>query len=376
MNIQENVDIKKYSTFNIGGQFRYFSLLSSVSDVESLCTIIKRDRKYKDFPIFILGGGSNIIFSDGIIDVFALKMEIKGVEVINETDEHIDIKVGAGEIWDEIVEKTVKMNLCGLEAMSLIPGTVGATPIQNVGAYGVEAKDVILEVEVFDVKEGNILTISNENCKFGYRDSIFKNEAKGKYIITGVTYRLKRIKKQEKTSPETHLERSSDEGGRGARPSQDGFRVSFSKTLEYPSVKKYFEDNEIQNPNLKQVRSAIIDIRNEKLPNYKEIPNVGSFFKNSIISNNIAEKVKDEYPDVRLFPVDDNFVKIPSGWLIEKAGLKGKSFGKISVYDKNALILVNNGGARKEDIINVRNEIIKIVEEKFGITLEQEPEIL
>lgn len=341
--MEEHVDIKNYSTLRVGGQFRYFTLISSVEDLVSVCIIGENNAAYKDIPIFILGGGSNIVFSDGVLNVIALKIEIKGFEVMNNTNEYTDIKVGAGEIWDEIVEKTVGMNLSGLESLSAIPGTVGASPVQNIGAYGAEAKDTIQEVGVFDIKNGTISTISNKDCKFGYRDSIFKNEAKGKYVITSVTYRLLKIN---------------------------------PKIPDYPGVKKYFIDNNINNPTLKQIREAIISIRREKLPNPKETPNVGSFFKNPIVLNEVAYKILEEFPNAKFFALKDDLTKIPAGWLIENAGLKGESFGNVSVNDKNALVLINTGNATSEDIIKARNEIVRIVKDKFGIVLEQEPEIV
>ncbi len=341
--MEEHVDIKNYSTLRVGGQFRYFCVVLSADDLISVCAVAQTDMRYKDIPIFMLGGGSNIVFSDGVLNVIALKIEIKGFEVVNNTNEYTDIKVGAGEIWDEIVEKTVGMNLSGLESLSAIPGTVGASPVQNIGAYGAEAKDTIQEVEVFDIKRGNISTISNKDCKFGYRDSIFKNEAKGKYVITSVTYRLLKIK---------------------------------PKIPDYPGVIKYFENRKIENPSLKQIREAILNIRSEKLPNPKDTPNVGSFFKNPIVLNEIAYKILEEFPNAKFFALKDDLTKIPAGWLIENAGLKGESFGNVSINNKNALVLVNKGNATSEDIIKTRNEIIKIVKDKFGITLEQEPEIV
>jgi UDP-N-acetylmuramate dehydrogenase len=350
LEIKEYVDIKNYSTLHIGGQFRYFSLISSALNLASICEIAKTDKKFKNIPIFVLGGGSNIVFSDGIINLFALKMEIKGFEIINETNKHADIKVGAGEIWDKLVEETVEMNLSGLEALSGIPGTVGATPVQNVGAYGAEVKDTIFEVEVFDIKDSKMKILSNKDCKFGYRDSIFKNEAKGRYIIISVTYRLKKI---ENIDPQ-----------------------DIAQVITYPGVKKYFEEKGIENPTLKQIREAIIEIRKEKLPNPKIVPNVGSFFKNPIVPKEMANEIQKEFPNVKFFPVDNNSTKVPAGWLIENAGLKGKSFGNVSVYDRNALVLINNGNATKKDLIKARNEIIKTVSKKFRITLEQEPEII
>jgi UDP-N-acetylmuramate dehydrogenase len=345
--ILEYVDIKDYSTLQIGGKFRYFKVISSKEELPSLYAIAESDGRFKNIPIFVLGGGSNIVFSDGILNVIALKIEIKGFEIVSEKQNYADIKVGAGEIWDEIVSRTVEMGLSGFESLSAIPGTVGAGPVQNIGAYGSEVKDTILSVEVFDLEKGIITYINNKDCKFGYRDSIFKNEAKGKYVITAVTYRLNKL-----VGP------------------------LFSPALSYPGVMKYFEENKIQNPSLKQIRNAIIDIRREKLPNPKEIPNVGSFFKNPIVSNVVADKIRKDFPLANFFKVGNEYSKIPAGWLIENAGLKGKSFGNISVYDKNALILINNGNATIDDIIKAKNQIIEIVKEKFGIVLEQEPEMI
>jgi UDP-N-acetylmuramate dehydrogenase len=343
MEIQEYVDIKNYSTFKIGGQFRYLATISNKEDTSLLYSIIENNEKYKDVQIFVLGGGSNIVFSDGVLNVIALKILIKGFEIITENDEYVDIKIGSGEIWDNIVEKTVEMNLSGLEALSAIPGTVGATPVQNVGAYGSEVKDTILEVEAFEIKEKRIVIFSNKDCKFGYRDSIFKNEAKGKYIIISVTYRLSK---------------------------------SFPKIPDYPGVKRYFLDNNINNPHIKDIREVIIYIRKSKLPDWHDLPNVGSFFKNPIVDKEIAKKLQNKYSTLNVFPYEGGMVKIPAGWLIENAGLKGQLFGNVSVSDKNALVLINNGNATKDDLMKAKNEIVRIVNEKFGIILEQEPEML
>lgn len=372
--IQEYVDIKNYLTLNMGGEFRYFIEIDNVKVLEDVYNFAEQ----KNVPVFILGGGSNIVFSDGVINILALKIEIKGFDIINEEDDFVDIKVGAGENWDKFVKKTVEMNLSGIEALSAIPGTVGATPVQNVGAYGSEVKDTIISVEVFDIKDHTITSLSNDDCKFGYRDSIFKNEAKGKYVITAVTYRLKNIDIDQQDIPSKNrlsLPHPSD----SARAHTYDFYKQYLADLpvmNYPGVKKYFEDKKIENPTLKQIRQAIIEIRKDKLPNPDEIPNAGSFFKNPIVDNKIAEEIHLKYPEVKIFPIDEKYTKIPAGWLIENVGLKGKSFGNISVYDKNALVLVNNGNATKDDLMRAKNEIVKIVEEKFGIILEQEPEII
>ncbi len=374
MNIQENVNIKDYCTLKVGGKFRYFCVISSVSELSSLCAIAQSEDKYKNTPILILGGGSNIVFSDGILNVFAIKIEIKGFKILsdsvvrNETNKYVDIKVGAGEIWDQIVEKTVEMNLFGLESLSAIPGTVGACPVQNIGAYGTEVKDTIEEVEVFEMKTGKIMKFSKEDCQFGYRDSIFKKEAKGKYIITAVVFRLR--KEIEENSSKKVL------GLEGHNSGSDSINQNFSPAFLYPGVSNYFINKGIENPNLRQIRQAIIDIRKEKLPNPKEIPNVGSFFKNPIVPNKIADNIRKEFPSAKFYTAGEGLTKVPAGWLIENTGLKGQSFGKVSVYENNALVLINKNNASNEDIISARNEIRKQVFDKFGITLEQEPELI
>ena len=339
VDIQEYVEIKQYSTLRVGGQFRYFSVIEKIEDLKEAINFAEEN----NVKIFILGGGSNIVFSDGVINIFALKIEIKGFAIVSDADDYVDIKVGAGENWDQVVSRTVDMGLSGFESLSLIPGTVGAGPVQNIGAYGAEVNDTIQEVEVYEIETGKIFSISNKDCKFGYRDSIFKNEAKGKYVIIGVTYRLLK---------------------------------SVSIIPDYPGVKKYFIENNINTPTLKQIREAIVDIRMGKLPNPKEVPNVGSFFKNPIVLNEVAYKIIEKFPNAKFFALKDDLTKIPAGWLIENAGLKGESFGSVSVYGKNALVLVNNGNATSEDIIKARDEIVRIVKDKFGITLEQEPEIM
>lgn len=339
LDVKENVDIKDYTTFRIGGVFRYFTVIADKKDLKIAYEFAEKQK----VKVFILGGGSNVIFPDGVFDVLAIKIEIMGFEILNETNDYVDIKIGSGENWDDIVARVVEMDLSGLESLSSIPGTVGATPVQNVGAYGSEVKDTIVEVETFDIQRNTMTSFSNDDCQFGYRDSIFKKEAKGKYVITAVIYRLNKF---------------------------------LVKIPDYPGVKKYLIDNNINNPKLKDVRQAIIHIRSEKLPNPSSLPNVGSFFKNPIVGKNIANQIKEKYEDLTTFAVDDKKVKISAGWLIEKAELKGKSFGNISIYDKNALVLINNKNATKEDLMLAKNEIIETVYKKFDITLEQEPEIV
>src|SRR3989344_1597646 len=304
----------------------------------------------------ILGGGSNLIISPEIKNRPILKMEIMGIEIISNERDFVLIKLGAGENWDNFVSRACATNLSGIEAMSAIPGTVGATPVQNVGAYGQEVKDTILNVEVFDIEDKKIKILTNVDCKFSYRDSIFKNEGKNKFVIISVTFKLLK---------------------------------QFPEIPKYVDVKKYFIENNINNPSLIQIRDAIINIRHTKLPDPKIIFNTGSFFKNPIIDKNEALKIKESYLDMPSFTVISNAniehmssnsiyeqVKIPAGWLIEKVGMKGYDFGKVATYKNNAIVLINKGDASYQDIINAKDKIIASVYEKFGITLETEPEFV
>jgi UDP-N-acetylmuramate dehydrogenase len=340
LEIEENVDIKDYCTLRVGGQFRYLVTLSNKEELPELYNFAKD----KNLPVFILGGGSNIVFPDGVFDYVVARIIFCDLEILSDADEYVDLKVGAGENWDYVVESAVSVNLSGIEAMSAIPGTCGATPVQNVGAYGQEIKDTLLSVDVFDTKDGTFKALSNEDCGFSYRNSIFKGEARGRYVITAVTLRLLK----------------------GVNPS----------IPNYPGVKKYFLENNINNPTLLQVREAIIEIRKNKLPDPKEIPSVGSFFKNTIVDKSVADNLKYQYPGVVLFPINESQTKVPSGFLIEQAGLKGKSFGTISSYSENAMVLVNNGGATRADVEKARDEITDIIYNKFGVKLEAEPEFV
>lgn len=339
MEVKEYVDIREYSTLRVGGQFRYFI---EIDDPKLLLDVYNFANK-KNLPVFLLGGGSNIVFDDGVFENVVVKINFKGFEIIKDTNEKTFIKIGAGENWDSVVERTVSMNLAGIEAMSAIPGTVGATPVQNVGAYGQEIKDTLVEVEVFDKEKKIFETLSNKDCKFSYRDSIFKNGAKGKYVIVSITLCL----------------------SKGAPDVPD-----------YPGVKKYFESEKIEHPSLLEIRQAIINIRKNKLPDPKIVANVGSFFKNPIVDKHIATELKLKYPDMVSFEIDENSIKIPAGWLIENVGLKDKDFGPIRTYKYNALVLVNNGNATRSDVMQVKDEIIKTVFDKFGIKIETEPEFV
>ena len=341
LKIQEYVNIASYTTFQLSAQARYFTVLTEKQYIAEIVLKAKNDFK---IPLYFLGSGSNTIFGTTTVNKFIVVSQIKGFSVITEDENNISIQIGAGENWDDIVARTVEMNLSGIEAMSAIPGTVGATPVQNVGAYGQEIKDTLVSVECYDMNTDSYVTISNTECQFGYRESIFKSSQKGRYVILSITLQLS------KKSP---------------------------KMPEYPGVKAYFIERNIEHPTLQQIRDTIIEIRKSKLPNPTVVKNCGSFFKNPIVEKNVADELQNKYPDIKVFPVDDEKIKIPAGWLIEQAGLKGSTFGPISVYDKNALVLVNNGtNTTIDDLKNAIDKIVSIVREKFGITLEAEPNIV
>ncbi len=292
---------------------------------------------------FVLGGGSNIIASPDLSNKDILKIEIMGKEIIREEGDDIYIKVGAGENWDSVVEWAVSNGFSGIEALSAIPGSAGATPVQNVGAYGAEIKDVFVSLSAYDIQKKELVTLQKEDCNFTYRQSIFKSSQKGKYIITNIVLKLS---KKDPIMP------------------------------DYPGVKSYFEEHEIQNPSLNQIRDAIIEIRWSKLPHPEEIGNCGSFFENPIVDADFYEVLKSNYPDIKAYILDGGRVKIPAGWLLEKSGLKGVNFGPVGTYEKNALVIINNGDAQYQDVVNAKNQIINTVKEKFGIELKTEPEFV
>lgn len=308
----------------------------SPGDVVSLY----RNARKENLPIFVLGGGSNVITHDEVFEGIVLLNKIKGFEVISETDETTDVKIGAGEVWDEVVEKAIGLGLQGIEAMSGIPGTAGAAPVQNVGAYGQEIADTLISLEAYDSKTDTIVTISADECDFSYRNSIFRDKEKGRYCILNITLRLNK-----------------------AEP----------KPPYYASLQKYIDDNDIREVNLSVIRVAVLNIRSEKLPDPAELPSAGSFFKNALVEKWKLEELQKEYSDIPNYAMSDGRYKIPTGWLIDKAGLRGYRSHGMRVYEKNALVLVNDSATGYDDLAAIREEIVQIVFDKFGIKIEQEP---
>ena len=336
MDVMTNISLKQYTTMKLGGEARYMATADSPGDVVSLY----RNARKENLPIFVLGGGSNVITHDEVFEGVVLLNKIKGFEIISETDETTDVKIGAGEVWDEVVEKAIGLGLQGIEAMSGIPGTAGAAPVQNVGAYGQEIADTLISLEAYDSKTDTIVTISADECDFSYRNSIFRDKEKGRYCILNITLRLNK-----------------------AEP----------KPPYYASLQKYIDENDIREVNLSVIRVAVLNIRSEKLPDPAELPSAGSFFKNALVEKWKLEELQKEYSDIPNYAMSDGRYKIPTGWLIDKAGLRGYRSHGMRVYEKNALVLVNDSATGYDDLAAIREEIVQIVFDKFGIKIEQEP---
>lgn len=331
------VDTKNLSTMKIGSTAHSMVCISHPSQIEpALSKIDSFNNK-----LFVLGGGSNTIFGDNLENTSIVKIEIPGIEISSTTHQEISIKAGAGEVWDDLVKFCCEKNFQGLENLSYIPGTVGASPVQNIGAYGVEVKDSIEEVHAYDTQLHSFVTLRPAECDFGYRSSIFKSNP-GRYLITYVIFKL----------------------GPNRRPN----------VSSYKDVVEYFKDAD-SGVTISQVRDAIISIRQKKLPNPEQIPNCGSFFKNPIIGEQTAKEIKSNYPSAPIFPYEDRF-KIGAGFLIDQCGFKGKSIGKIVVYSKNALVLTNPEGATINDLFTALMEIKNAVRSKFNIDLEEEVNLI
>lgn len=337
MNIYQNYPLKHLNTFNIDVKAKYFYEIQSENE---LVEFIKANNQSND-KLLILGEGSNILFTrhyDGII----LKYIEKGIQIVDENEKEIFIEAKAGELWDELVNYCVFNNYYGIENLSLIPGTVGAAPIQNIGAYGVELKEVVEYVVGYFLDNGNKQILSKDECLFNYRDSIFKNKLREKFIITSVVIRLSKEKKL---------------------------------NITYRALKDYFLDSEYENITLKDVRDAVIKIRKDKLPDPTKLGNAGSFFKNPTINYSQLLELQKKFPDIIFYKINDKY-KIYAGWLIEKCGYKGKRFGNVGTYEKQALVIVNYGNATGEEIKNFADTIKEEVLNSFGIKLEYEVNIV
>ncbi|MFC5684085.1 UDP-N-acetylmuramate dehydrogenase [Flavobacterium sp. MAHUQ-51] len=337
MEIQHNFSLKNYNTFDIEAKAKQFVAVQSLAELKSILEQHKAEKK------FILGGGSNMLLTQDI-DALVIHIDLKGKKVINEDDDYVWIESQAGENWHEFVLWNIEQNYGGLENMSLIPGNVGTTPVQNIGAYGAEIKDTFVSCQAINIDTQEMKSFTNTECKFGYRESIFKNEVKGQYIITSVVFKLTKRNHKINTS--------------------------------YGDILGELAKNNISNPGLKDVSNAVIAIRQSKLPDPKELGNSGSFFKNPIVLKSDFEKIHQKFPEMKFYEVSATEVKVPAGWLIEQAGLKGKRFGDAGIHKNQALVLVNYGTATGQDILEVSRIVQRTVFETFGIQIEAEVNII
>lgn len=334
--IKKDISLKPYNTFGIDVSASYYAKANTVEKILYAINFAS----YNKLPVFIIGGGSNVLLTKNLEGV-VISPVIQGIQLQQDDENEMVFRVGAGVVWDKFVEFAVNNNLGGVENLSHIPGLVGAAPIQNIGAYGVEAKDTIVKVEAIELATRKLIELNASECEFGYRDSIFKCQQKGKLVITHVWFKLSK------------------------KPQY---------VLEYGNLAD--ETNKIGEVSLQNVRKAVISIRTQKLPDPAVIGNAGSFFKNPVVNVSHFETLKQNYPDIPSFPLSDEFVKIPAGWLIEKAGWKGKRIGSCGVHDKQALVLVNHGGATGSDILDLAARIEQSIKELFGIELEREVNVL
>ena len=337
MIVQRNVSLQPYNTFGLDVNAGFLGIVDSVEDLDEVFL----SGRFRSQRKMILGGGSNVLFTRGFTGIVA-KNEIKGLHIMSENDDEVMVSVGAGENWHQFVLWCVERGFGGVENLSLIPGTVGAAPMQNIGAYGVELKEVFHSLEAYEIKSGKLISFYKEDCKFGYRFSIFKGELKDQFVITKVNFKLSK-------KPDFNI-------------SYGDIRVMLAHMGKEPS--------------LKSVSQAVINIRQSKLPDPVEVGNAGSFFKNPVIEKLHSEALEAQFPDIKSYPIDEDSVKVPAGWLIERAGWKGYKDGDFGVHDKQALVLVNLGNARGKDIFKLSNQIQKSIQQKFGIELEREVNVI
>ena len=337
MHIQSNFSLKNYNTFGIEAKAKKFT---AVHSVEELKTILEENKNEKKF---ILGGGSNMLLTKDI-DALVIHIDLKGKKIIKEDNDFVWVESQAGEVWHDFVLWTIDNNFGGLENMSLIPGNVGTTPVQNIGAYGTEIKDTFVSCEAMNIETQEIKTFTNTECNFGYRESIFKHEVKDQFIITSVIYKLTKRNHKINTS--------------------------------YGDILAELAKNNVSEPTLKDVSNAVIAIRRSKLPDPKELGNSGSFFKNPILLKSDFEKIHQKFPEMKFYEVSPTEVKVPAGWLIEQAGFKGKRFGDAGVHKNQALVLVNYGNATGREILDVSKQVQQTVFEIFGIQIEAEVNVI
>ncbi len=338
MIIYQNISLKPYNTFGIDVSAEQFVEVKTVEEVQVLCTTFNLYERKK----LILGGGSNILLTKNF-DGMAIKMNLTGMDIIKEDDDHAWVKAMCGELWHDFVQFCVNKNLGGVENLSLIPGCVGAAPMQNIGAYGAEIKDTFEELFAVEIETGKLVKFTNAECKFGYRESVFKHEAKDKFIIVAVTFKLNK-------------------------------KVQLN--TQYGAIQDTLLTNGIKEPTIKDVSDAVIQIRSTKLPNPKELGNSGSFFKNPEVSANEYASKLENFPNMPGYKLENGNVKVPAGWLIEQCGFKGKRIGNTGAHKDQALVLVNYGGATGNEIYDLALQIKDKVFETFKIEINPEVNII
>lgn len=334
--IEKNIPLQAFNTFGFNETAEEFARFNSSEELTELL------QHNKNKPLFILGGGSNILLTKKV-EGLVLKNDIKGIKIIEENDDFVIVESGAGEIWHNFVVHCIKQNWSGLENLSLIPGSVGASPMQNIGAYGVEIKDVFAYLLAYNIASEEIEKFDAEQCKFGYRESIFKQSLKGKYVICYVAFKLSK---------------------------------QAIKNTTYGAIEDELNKMGISDPSIQDISKAVIAIRQSKLPDPALIGNAGSFFKNPIVPETIVDTLKEIYPDIPNYPNVTGMRKLAAGWLIEKAGWKGKSYGNYGVHKNQALVLVNYGGSTGKEVFDLSSEIIRDIKTKFNIELEREVNIM
>lgn len=337
MKVEENISLKHHNTFGIDATARYFCEINSLED-------LKKALQLKGYPKpFLISGGSNMLLTKDI-DALVLYINIKGKEILKEDDTHVYLKVMAGEVWHDMVLWCLAHDFGGLENLSLIPGHTGTAPIQNIGAYGVELKDTFISCEAMDMENQTIRIFSKDDCQFDYRDSYFKNEGKGKYVITSVVFKLTKKNHQLNTS--------------------------------YGAIETQLQEWGIKTPTIRDISNAVVAIRQSKLPDPKELGNSGSFFKNPVLTKDTFQDFIAAHPNAKYYKVSENAFKVPAGWLIEQCGFKGKRYGDAGVHKNQALVLVNYGHATGKEIIGLAEKIMNTIFETYKIRITPEVNII
>jgi UDP-N-acetylmuramate dehydrogenase len=338
MNLLNNISLKNYNTFGIDCKAAEFVEVSTIDELVLLCQVFNLTER----KLLVLGGGSNILLTQDF-DGMVVKISIKGITIEQENNEHVWVNTMAGELWHDFVLWCIEKNFAGVENLSLIPGCVGAAPMQNIGAYGVELKNVFDHLKAVEIATGNIVTFTKEQCKFGYRDSVFKNNAKGKYVIISVTFKLNK---------------------------HPQFNTS------YGAIQQTLQSMGVKDLSIKAISNAVISIRSSKLPDPKILGNAGSFFKNPEVHIDLYNNLKKQYPDLIGYPTQYNHVKLAAGWLIEQCGWKGKVVGNTGSHKDQALVLVNYGNATGNEVYKLAVDIQKSVKDKFGIDIMPEVNLI